>query len=138
MPRPIPIFKNESSENPNSVPMTASEQSDSGPGQIVIPNPSEEVSHDDITQTDSADGSSHSGMSPMTKFAQNFPTRAETRQFLGNLGRKGMSSSNVKIRPRQLPTESRGRISRSTAQAAGIQPPSLQDAEQNLKMARKK
>ena len=67
----------------------------------------------------------------MTKFAQNFPTRAETRQFLGNLGRKGMSSSNVKIRPRQLPTESRGRISRSTAQAAGIQPPSLQDAAQN-------
>ena len=79
--------------------MTASGQSDSGPEQIVIPNPHEEISHDDITETDSADGSSHSGTSPMTKFAQNFPTRAETRQFLGNLRRKGMSSSNVKIRP---------------------------------------
>lgn len=140
VPKPIPLLKEEvpdtnASSNPDFSGTSANDE------DIVIPSSYGNESFSDITDKDlhSSRSSPIQGTSNQSftdTLNQNWPSPADAKAFVSRLGRKGRNIGS-KLRTRQLPTEDRGPISRATAQAAGVQPPSLSQAEANLKKARK-
>ena len=142
-PRPIPLLKDEPAAVDTSQAPTVSE--DGGGPDVVIPHLGGADSHSDIAADhgtpSTSSSSSHvpgTSSSPISRaISHNWPSPADARDFVARLGKKGVSDG-AKIKPRILPRENTGRISRSTAQAAGYAPASLKDAERNLKIANKK